>query len=306
MALPAHLLAAIKGAKAKHGRSNNKIVKLKEGRTKVRILAPDDIFWQDLGIHWIKEELNGKPVAVVGCHDHTYDQPCPVCTAVDKALKSTKDDDTLKLYKEWGARKEIIVNAMLRSGPDASETDPVVLSLTPTTFTAILSIIEEYADEVGNILDPETGLDLIVERTGKGLDTKYSVMPAPKSVAVPKGVMDKCVDLKELVEKEFFGREAKALNAIAAVSGVTPSITHATRSMLTGPKPVIEDAEVEEIPTPKAKAKPAPVVEDEPPFEVEEKPAPKAKAETKAKPAAAPAPEDDDELSSILDSLDDL
>lgn len=291
MALSPSLMAAIKGAKAKHSRGGlTKIVKVKEGKTKVRILpglGEDGIFWQDLGIHWIKQEKNGKPVAVVGCHDHTYEQPCPVCTAIDKALKSATDDTEVELYKEWGARKEVLVNALIRSGSDASE-DPVVLSLTSTTFAAILSVIEEYADEMGNILDPDTGIDFVIERAGKGLDTKYTVMPAPKSTAVPKAALDKRIDLAEFVQTEFFGKDTKALNAIASISGVTPAISHATKAMLTGPSAKIVDVE----PT-----------EDEPPFET----APVVSK--KSTPAPAPVAEvsDDglsDDLEDILKDLD--
>lgn len=317
MALPAHLLAAIKGAKAKHGRTSNKIKKLAEGKTKIRILVANDILNQDLGVHWIKAEASGKPVAVVGCYDHTYDKTCPICTAIDKALKSTRDDDTLKLYKDWGARKEVLVWALIRSGPDASETEPVVLSLTSTTFSQIISIVEEYADEFGNVLDPDTGLDLVVERAGKGLETKYSVMPAPKSTPVPKGILAKCGDLGELIEAEYFGKETKGLNAICEISGITPAIGLATRAALTGPKAAIEDAVIEEEkPAPRAKAKPAPIVEEEveevveaPPVKV--KPgvakAAAAKVAPKVEPAAAaPVDADEDDIDSILNSLDDL
>lgn len=309
MALNPALAAAIKGAKQKHARGGlTSIKKVKEGKTKVRILpgvAGDGIFWQDLGVHWIKPEPNAKPVAVVGCYDHTYDKPCPVCTAIDKALKSTTDDDEVKAYKEWQARKEVLVNALIRSGSDASE-DPVVLSITSTTFTAILSIIEEYADEFGDVLDLNTGMDFVIERTGKGLDTKYSVMPAPKSTAVPKGVMDKVIDLADFVEKEYFGKETKALNAISEISGVTPTITHVTKAMLIGPAKIV-DAEVEDTPAPKKK-KPAPVVEDvddDVPFDVDETPAPKA-AVSKPTPKAVPADDLPEDVEDILKDLDNL
>jgi hypothetical protein len=296
MALNPALMAALKGAKAKHSRGGiTPIKKVKEGKTKVRILpglGPDGIFWQDLGLHWIKPEPNGKPMAVAGCQDHTYDRPCPICTAIDKALKATSDDDQVKLYKEWSARKEVLVNAIIRTGPDASE-DPVVLSLTSTTFTAICSMVEEYADEVGDILDLENGMDFIIERTGKGLDTKYGVMPAPKSAPVPAGVMDKAINLAEFVEKEFFsGKDTKALNAIATVSGVTPTVGYATKAMLTGPSGgSIVDAEV---------------VEDTPPFETAPATKPAAAAPKTTGKALSPADDLPENIEDILGDLDNI
>lgn len=308
MALNPALLAAIKGAKAKHAGPKGKIVGLKEGKNRVRILPnpdPELPFWHDLGVHWIKPEKNAKPMAVVGCHDHTYDKPCPICVAIDKAAKLTTDDDELEVIKEMTARKQVLVNALMRNGENPN--DPVVLGLTSTTFSNLCSIIEEYAEEFGDVLDLKNGLDFVIERTGKGLDTKYSIMPAPKSEAVGKDVMSRIVDLKEFVSQEYFRNDTKALNAIAEITGVAPVVSHATKAMLTGPKAKIVEADAEELPAPTPRKKPAPAPEPEADVDeiveegMETKPAPK-KA-TVASTDSDDLPEDIEDILKDLDSL---
>lgn len=311
------LLAMLRGAKNKYSRNTGKLVKLKEGKTTVRILQPDASkpFWADLGVHWIKAGPNEKPVAVVGCHDIVHSAPCPVCTAIEQAKKSAVDDESLKIIKEWDSRKSVIVNALIRSGSDASD-DPVILEMTPTTFGSILSVLEEYVSEGIDILDADEGQDFVIERSGKGLDTRYTVMLAPRSKPVPKGAMEKAVDLKEFIEKEFFrGEETKAINNIASITGTSVKSLLGPRgtALLTSPAASV----AEEVPAPTSTYS-----EVDPPFEPDEpkaepvKPAATKPAAAKPAPAAEdkPQPEakddfggaiSDDELDALLGELGD-
>jgi len=306
-------LALLKGAKNKYARGGGKTVKPKEGKTRVRILqGPDAKFWRDLGVHWIKN-AEGKVLIAVGCDYYTYDKPCPIDTAIDKAMKAATSDDEVKMIKEWKAKKSVLLNALILDGPDASP-DPQVLELTPTTFGNFLSIMEEYADEVGNVLDAETGLDFIIERRGKGFDTEYTIMPAPKSKPVPKAALSKLNDLDDFIDREYFaGRNTKALNFIGELTGVKVALAAPTRSaLLTGPagsvaEEVTETADevVERVVARKA----AKTIEVE--AEVVEEletpaPAPKKAAAPAPKASAALDDVDEDDLASVLSDLDDL
>lgn len=249
MALNPALQKMVKDAKNKYQKSSNSI-KLTEGKTTLRLVSkPDGTgLFADLGVHWIKTEKNEKPVAVVGCREIVYGEACECCTAIDRASKSVTDDETLEIVKEWKGKKGVLVNALMRSGPNAKE-EPQVVELTPTTFGQMMNMIEEYAGSDIDILSFTDGKDFIVERIGKGLDTKYTVMPAPLSKPVPKDTVDKLVDLKAHIEREFFrGDEPKALRAIGALTGVDTSrmLGVSRPSLLTGPAGAVDDAVVEE------------------------------------------------------------
>ncbi|WP_144440077.1 hypothetical protein [Methylobacterium sp. AMS5] len=302
------MMALIKGAKNRYSRGSGKTIKIKEGRTTVRIIQTEGKFWRDLGVHWIKDEA-GKVLAVVGCSDVVYDKPCPIDAAIEKAAKHVGDDQTLKLVAEMKTRKSVLVKAIIRDGADGSP-DPQILELTPTTFGSLMTMAEEYGSEV-DPFDAEEGLDFIITRSGKGKDTEYKVMPKLRgSERVTKDQMTKAkeLDLDAFIEKEFFrGEENKALNAISGITGISLALAAPARAagLLTGSSAKVADAEVEEErPAPRRAAPTRTVVEEEPDVEdavIEEEP---KKTPTKA--AAKPAPAAVDEDSELADLLNDL
>lgn len=322
----------MKNARNKYARSTG-AYKLPKGKTTIRILQrdPNAVFWRDSGQHWIKTEKNGKPVAVTGCKHAIYGKPCEICTAIDAAMKSASDDESLAIMKEWNVKKGVLVEALIRSGADASE-EPQVLELTPTTFSTILGIADEFNEEYGNIFDLDTGMDLVIDKTGAGLDTKYAVYGAPKSKPVPAAARKNVIDLEEWIQKEYFkGDEPKALNAIVSMSGISlpNSISGRTSKLLTsagakvadeeelivpGKKKAavaIEDQEQEVLLTPKsqrAKVTPAEDVEVTQIIEAENEAAPAPAPKPAAKAAPAPAAKKDDDFGAPLaaEDIDDI
>jgi gp32 DNA binding protein like len=253
MALDPSLMALVKNAKNKYSRGGNS-VKLKEGKTTLRVLQKgSEKFWAELGVHWIKTEKDGKPVAVVGCYDEVHGTPCATCTAIVKASAPgvITSDEELAIVKEWKTKKGVLVCALVRSGSDASE-EPQIVELTGTTFSQICSTWETYLADDINILSPGAdGIDFVIERSGRGFDTTYRVMTAPKSKPVPAGVLDRLPDLAAHIEKEYFrGDEKKALLAISNMTGINTSglaiaAPRAPAGLLTSS--VVEDAEINEL-----------------------------------------------------------
>jgi hypothetical protein len=284
------LMDSLKKAKEKYSRNQADTYRLKEGKTRLRILpyiapgkktGPGGEFHCDIGVHWIKTSLGGKPVAVVGASDVTYGTHNPINDAIDQAAQLAKqvDDEMVKLVSEWKARKSVLVNALIRTkgSSDASEDDVKIVELTPTTFGEISKTLLMYVEEGGaegdEVLSLEKGVDMIIEKTGKGMDTRYSVMPAPgSSPPVNAGVLEKLNDLPQFIANRYFrGEETKALTAIQAVTGVSgPALgSRPATAMLTArgeetaarvtPKP----APVEEVEAPKKPATAAELPSDE-------------------------------------------
>ncbi|MCK1543309.1 hypothetical protein IVB12_15445 [Bradyrhizobium sp. 179] len=266
--LSPELLKLVKSSKNKHSRAG-KSVSIGEGKTTIRVLAKPDgsQFWEDLGVHWIKTEVNGKPVAVVGCHDEVHGQPCPICTAIAKATEAATSDEEIKLIKEWKASKTVIVNALVRSGTNKSD-EPQIVELKSSVWGQISGMIAEYMEADKDLLDLKEGQDFVVERRGRGIDTKYTVMLAPRSQPVDESVLEGMHDLKAWIESQFFrGEETKALTAIAQVTGITVGTgarlaAPARSALLTKPAAVVEDAEVEEVAEALVEAESETVVEE--------------------------------------------
>lgn len=233
MALSPELKKMVSQKKAQYSGGGGKTIKPKDGRNVYRLIAPTQAqapwipstgqWWADLGVHWIKAEENGKPIAVVGDCDTVYQQPSPINTAVDMAINSAPDEVSKKLYESWRARKSILLLVVDRSTPGD---DADVLELTPTSFAKVLDLYNLYDDAGQDITDPVNGADIIITRTGKGLNTNYDVAIAPSIPgqpfkAVPLETITRAPNLHDFIATNYFrGEEQKALNAIANIAGV--------------------------------------------------------------------------------------
>lgn len=297
MALTPAMQALLKNARNKYqSRGAAKVIKPKEGKTRIRVLpgpTPEDLFYADLGVHWIKASATGKPLAVVGCHEKVHDQPCAICSAIETAIQSATDTETENLYKSWRSRKSGLMNVIVRDGPDKSDLAQI-MEVPATVMEKIIGNIQTYADDDIWALDENTGVDFVVERRGKGFDTEYSVTVPPKSVPVTQAQLDSRHDLAAHIEREHFrGEDQKALNAIAQITGVTANLNttalsngRATQAALTSSVAQgAEDFEQEDVQ-----------------FEVE---APKPRAAAPVAPAAKPKPvvieaDDAEDLDALL------
>ncbi len=257
MALNPALAALVSASRSKYqGGTGGDTIKPVEGRNVYRIINPtgaaaawmkvEGMFWADCGVNWIKADLaTSKPLAVVGDCEVVYGDPSVINAAILLAIDSAMDQASKELFESWKTRRSVLLNVIDRSKGD----DVHVLELTPTTFSKYLEILEEYAKADVDITSATEGVDIVITRVGKGLNTEYSVMAAPGvSKPVTKAQMEKCTDLHAFIKGKFFrGDEQKALNAISTISGVVVPKLGAPRTptpALTSSAATVEDAKV--------------------------------------------------------------
>ncbi|MBX4911405.1 hypothetical protein HJA82_29265 [Rhizobium bangladeshense] len=316
MALSPALQKLVSNGANKYSRSTGERIKPKEGINRYRILVPDvnAQFWADLGVHWIKPEVEGKgkPIAVVGCSDVCFQEPCEIDTAIIAALANANDEESKKLYESWRARKTVLLNVLDRSKGSTDPDKVQILELTTGTFGAVLGIIQQYAEENEDILDANAGMDISITRAGKGLNTEYTVNVAPgKSQPVTKAHLQGCHNLVDHIKKEFFrGDEQKALNFIGQVAQINiPRLGNKTPTAALTSRAAQVDPEVD------ADALADAADLSEAPFDVEEQAPVKAAAATTTKASskpAAPAVEedavvlDDNDIDDVLADLDSI
>lgn len=233
MALNPLLKKLVTTSAQKFKSTNSKSVKLKEGRNVFRLIAPapgevpwvgeNGMFYRELGVHWIKPDSNAKPVAVVGSEEIVYGRISALSAAIDMAIASAHDEDSKKLYTEWKAKKSILVNVVNRDAGDEVQ----VLDLSVTTFGKILDLVNLYDDQGIDILSHDIGIDLVVTKSGKGLNTNYdvSVLPlAPGKTCKPvtKEQVAAAENLDDFITSNFFrGEDTKALNAVVQIAGIS-------------------------------------------------------------------------------------
>lgn len=146
-------------------------ISLKEGKTVVRILpevGKMDAFYQTVGVH----NLPGNDNKRVYCPAFTSmgELPCPICDLV-KRLYQAGDKASKALAQQLRVSKKYWINVINR----ADETPvPLILTAGTTIFNPIASAVSD--EDYGDIWDPENGVDVVIKRTGEGMQTKYEVL----------------------------------------------------------------------------------------------------------------------------------
>jgi hypothetical protein len=292
-----------------------KTVKPAAGRSRWRILqswrGAGQQFWHDFGQHFVKNADN-TIAAIYVCTDKTFGRPCPVCDAVQSAIKGATDDATMELLKEAKSAGRVLLNAVQLDGPTPGEVQ--ILELAPTVFEQVLGIATEYEEAGESIImgDGNPGSDIIITREGTGKNTKYQTMLAAKASAVSPDVLTKLHDLDAYVQQESVEQQQRALNSVRSVAGLlaAPAAAGARPSGLpeaaAGAAELVDDDYAVAAPR-KPAAKPAAAAKK---LDEEITDVPDLPAKAAAKPAAAPAaattagePTGDPDLDELLSQL---
>lgn len=204
-------------------------LKPKMGRSAYRILPtwrkdgkPE--FWHDYGQHFIKGR-DGQIKAVFTCPNRTFgeDHRCPVCEAISKAKKQVQGDPQLEtLLSDCYAGKRVLLNVLEVEGD--KPTTPQVLEVGPSVFMEILNTISEWGEE--GILGFNNARNIIIERSGAGLNTRYSVIPSSSTSNVNPKVMSEIVNLDDFVARENEKTLNNALSSIWEVAGLIGNDTN--------------------------------------------------------------------------------
>lgn len=183
--------------------SNTSYLKINDGRNVVRVLPPregSESFEQEVFVHYgvgKTQNDNGKTVTCPTTHGE--DKACPICEASKALFKLSKkkDDRYEKEAKRMGRKKRVYYNVISRDedlslysfkdgkwykteeGKEPVEESPVkVMNSGVGVLKAIFGLIVD--PEYGDVTDPTEGLDLIITKSGSGLDTKYEVKSVRK------------------------------------------------------------------------------------------------------------------------------
>ena len=236
------LMALINQKRKDLSNDKQKTIRPADGRGRYRILPSwreeGGPFWHDFGQHYIKDQM-GKIKAVYVCTERTFGKPCGVCDAMLNAQHHVVDDETMKVIKDAKASARVLVNVLHLDGPTPNV--PQILELAPSAFNQFLGIVQEWGADV---LDLKEGKDIIIEKTGKGLETKYNLQIAAKSAPVDPGVMKSVANLDEYVAQESVEQQRRAianLNAIAGLLSAPEAAATSTRSAMAAPPADYDD-----------------------------------------------------------------
>jgi gp32 DNA binding protein like len=185
--------------------------KPQKGKTRIRLLPgwnpkARGTYWRDYAQHYVKD-LDDALIAVVPCASHIHGEDCPVCNELGKAIRASSSDEIIKQLEKSKANVTILLNVLLLDGEDP--TTPVILEVKPSVMKGIHELMNDWD---GVIFDPANGQELVINREGTGLLTKYSVQISPRKTPYdPKEVIPKLHDLDEYVSATYEASMTKAV-----------------------------------------------------------------------------------------------
>lgn len=179
-----------------------------EGMTTIRILPPVgnmEYFFMENGRHY--DQKVSCPQIVTDGEDE-----CPVCEVWQSLLNAGERDNAKKFRPGRAFHMNIIVRKEASAG---------VRVFTPgvTVFGLIWNLIKD--PDYGLVYDVDEGFDLKLTREGTGIETKYSILPSPKTSAL--GTEDEMAEWlgEEFEDGSWDGGMAKDLHA-EVMGGLLP------------------------------------------------------------------------------------
>lgn len=174
------------------GTSDYKFDKLKDGKNVRRILPPKGdrtMFYSEGYLHFgLGPE--GKDTAT--CLS-TFGEKCPICEYLE-SIKNSKNAEDKEFFQRARRVKRIYLNVLNRDSTSEEET-PVVLPVGNMVLKQVVDIICD--PDYGDITDFNEGRDITITRSGKGMNTKYSVIAKPKETLASESFTEEELD-KEL------------------------------------------------------------------------------------------------------------
>lgn len=150
--------------------------KLQSGKNVRRVLPPKgdkDVFWSEGYIHFGLGDDGNKTATCL----ETWGEgkKCPICKYTEK-LKASKSQADRKLADRIRRTRRMYIAVINR---DADEEKPMVLPVGKTILQPIIDLICD--PDYGDITDLHEGRDITITKSGKGLNTEYSVIAKPNT-----------------------------------------------------------------------------------------------------------------------------
>jgi len=160
------------------------------GKNIVRILpawAEGKRFYHKVWGHWVRAQSTSYP-----CLNKMKGEKCPLCEEVER-LRATGDR---KHANALSASLRYYLQVIDRKNPEAGVQ---IFNTGSTVFKGIAALLNDE-DWGPGLLDIQKGYDIVIERTGEGLDTDYPSIRARKDPS-PAGVgVESLIDLESIVD----------------------------------------------------------------------------------------------------------
>lgn len=231
----------IMAAKAQIAQSRSKglrTYKWPAGTTLFRILPmsaqPGEPFERKFGKTYLKS-FDGKQFFSIVDRSITYDEPSdPIRELIFDAMRQAPDDDIKDHYRKMLAGTRYVFNALILNDSNQKADEPVLIEVSETAFDSIMSqfLIWSEEDPDYDLAGLKTGHVFSCEKTGSGMDTRYTFLATPKKAPLDAKILEKVIDIDAWIKSQEEGLSQKALAFLGQLNGAV-GITTTTPTMLT-------------------------------------------------------------------------
>ena len=186
--------------------SKTPLLYLKEGITTVRILPPK----VGSGGLWFRKIVEhntkiGEKFLSVAC-PRQIQQDCPFCEELERLTEEGETANNVELLttakKNFGIGTKFIANVICYSSPDPEvgslAKGVMVMKFGTKIKQALLEMDQAVDTGWANITDVNNGVDIRITRSGKGLNTTYSIMPLGQRSNIQAKLAASGIDLSTL------------------------------------------------------------------------------------------------------------
>lgn len=153
------------------------VTRLHSGKTVLRVLPP----WSEAGV-WFRPilsyyfKIDGDHYVLRSPRDEGVKDPI---YSYARSLRDSDNPEDMERAKSFFPRRRFYINAVVLSSSDGkSLSDGVQVVELPVKVKEQLIQLDTAVDEgFGDITDLENGFNIVVERTGEGLNTQYNCRP---------------------------------------------------------------------------------------------------------------------------------
>lgn len=205
-------ITKLESNKFKGERPSAKFFKVSDGDNRVRVLTGwteegmfAGQFWREVAQHWnVSPDAKGP----VLCTKRTpgLDGDCPICDFLEQLKNDNLDDIAAQeLVKDLRAKTAYLLNIVdtvdptytvkdvsefKKAKPDADlpfEVGDIKVQVYPATVSVFNQILSTIRSNEADITDPESGHDIVITKSGKGMNTRYTTNVVIKKSSAPAG-----------------------------------------------------------------------------------------------------------------------
>ncbi len=172
--------------------SNNNIYTLRKGRTVIRVLPPysaEGLWFRKITEYYFR--LGDGHLFLTSPRD--FDLPDPLWDW-GESIYEKGNEEAIKEANNFRPKPRSLMNVLILSDPkDGCLEDGIKVLKAPTTVRRAL-VDFDCDREYGDITNPEAGFNMMIDREGEKLNTKYIVKAQRERSNIFQTLMDKGID----------------------------------------------------------------------------------------------------------------